>query len=100
MTLKIMVAMLGAAGMLWSQAATTTAIQAGKLFDPKSGRMLANQVVLIQGDRITSVGPAASVTIPAGAKVIDLRRATVLPGLIDGHVHLTDATGACSIRCW
>lgn len=84
---------LGAATMLWSQAAQTTAIRAGKLFDPKSGQMLANQVVLIQGERIPSVGPATGVPIPAGANVIDLSRATVLPGLIDGHVHLTDAVG-------
>src|SRR5579871_5861376 len=55
--------------------------------------MLSNQVVLIQGEKITQVGPAASVTIPSGAKVFDLSRATVLPGLIDGHVHLTDAQG-------
>jgi imidazolonepropionase-like amidohydrolase len=79
--------------MLWSQAVQTTAIRAGKLFDPKSGQMLANQVVLIQGQRIASVGPAASVSIPAGTKVFDLSHATVLPGLIDGHVHLTDAVG-------
>ena len=79
--------------MLWSQAAQTTAIRAGKLFDPNSGRMLVNQVVLIQGELITDAGPAASVSIPAGAAVIDLSQATVLPGLIDGHVHLTDATG-------
>jgi imidazolonepropionase-like amidohydrolase len=54
---------------------------------------LANQVVLIAGDKITEVGPADQVKIPAGAKVIDLSKATVLPGLIDGHVHLTDAQG-------
>src|SRR5438067_5029575 len=48
---------------------------------------------IFQGERITAVGPAASVAIPPGAKVIDLSRASVLPGLIDGHVHLTDATG-------
>ncbi|MGA3235605.1 MAG: amidohydrolase family protein [Bryobacteraceae bacterium] len=91
--LKTGTVLLGAAAMLWSQAAQTTAIRAGKLFDPKSGQMLANQVVLIQGERIASVGPAASASIPAGAKVFDLSHATVLPGLIDGHVHLTDATG-------
>jgi imidazolonepropionase-like amidohydrolase len=79
--------------MLWSQPVQTTAIRAGKLFDPKSGQMLANQVVLIEGERIVGVGPAASVSIPAGARIFDLSRATVLPGLIDGHVHLTDATG-------
>jgi imidazolonepropionase-like amidohydrolase len=91
--LRTVTGMLGAATMVWSQGAQTTAIRAGKLFDPKSGQMLANQVVLIQGERIGSVGPAASVSIPAGAKVFDLSRATVLPGLIDGHVHLTDAAG-------
>jgi imidazolonepropionase-like amidohydrolase len=91
--LRTVTGILGAATMLWPQAVQTTAIRAGKLFDPKSGQMLANQVVLIQGQRIASVGPAASVSIPAGTKVIDLSRATVLPGLIDGHVHLTDAVG-------
>ena len=91
--LKAVTGILGAAAVLWSQAAQTTAIRAGKLFDPKLGQMLANQVVLIQGDRITAVGPAATVSMPAGAKMIDLSRATVLPGLIDGHLHLTDAAG-------
>jgi imidazolonepropionase-like amidohydrolase len=89
--LKMIVGILGAATMLWSQA-QTTAVRAGRLFDPKSGQMMVNQVVLIQGERITQVGPAASVSIPSGARVIDLGRATVLPGLIDGHVHLTDAS--------
>ncbi len=89
--LKTIVGILGAATVLWSQA-QTTAVRAGRLFDPKSGQMMMNQVVLIQGDRITQVGPAASVSIPSGARVIDLGRSTVLPGLIDGHVHLTDAS--------
>jgi imidazolonepropionase-like amidohydrolase len=91
--MRTVTGILAAATMLWPQAVQTTAIRAGKLFDPKSGRMLANQLVLIEGERITSVGPAASVSIPAGAKVFDLSRATVLPGLIDGHVRLTDAVG-------
>ena len=64
------------------------AVRAGRLFDPKSGTLLANQVVLIRGDRITDVG--ASLQIPAGARVIDLSRATVLPGLIDTHLHVMD----------
>ena len=64
------------------------AVRAGRLFDPKSGKNLVNQVILIQGDRIADVGPADRVTIPQGARVIDLSRATVLPGLIDRHVHL------------
>ena len=49
--------------------------------------------MLISGDKITDVGSSNTVRIPAGAKVIDLSQATVLPGLIDGHVHLTDAAG-------
>src|SRR5262245_50448715 len=62
------------------------AIRAGRLFDAKSGNILNNQIVLIQGDRIADVGPA--VRIPAGARVIDLSMATVLPGMIDTHVHV------------
>jgi imidazolonepropionase-like amidohydrolase len=91
--LRTVIGILSAAITLWPQAAPITAIRAGKLFDPKSGQMLPSQVVLIQGDLITGIGPAATVSIPTGAKVIDLSRSTVLPGLIDGHVHLTDAVG-------
>jgi len=89
--LRIVVGMLCAAA-LWSQAPQTIAVRAGRLFDPKSGQLLTNQVVLIQGERIAQVGAAGAVTIPSGVRVIDLSRATVLPGLIDGHVHLTDAS--------
>jgi imidazolonepropionase-like amidohydrolase len=64
------------------------AVRAGRLFDSKTGQMLTNQVVLLQGDRITEVGPAAQVKIPAGVQVIDLSQATVLPGLIDAHTHM------------
>src|SRR6202161_2006382 len=82
-----------AAAVMASAQGQVTAVRAGKMFDPKSGTNLTNQVVLIAGDKITDVGPADRVKIPAGAKVIDLSNATVLPGLIDGHVHLTDAQG-------
>ena len=64
------------------------AVRAGRLFDPKSGTNLTNQVILIKGGRITDVGATDRVQIPQGAGVIDLRNATVLPGLIDRHVHL------------
>jgi len=64
------------------------AVRAGRLFNSKSGRMLSDQVIIIQGERITAVGPSARIQIPAGAEIIDLSHATVLPGLIDRHVHL------------
>src|SRR6202035_4554082 len=89
--LSVLVFVLAAA--LSAEAQQVTAIRAGKMFDPKSGTNLTNQGVLITGDKITDVGPADRVKIPAGAKVIDLSQATVLPGLIDGHVHLTDSQG-------
>jgi imidazolonepropionase-like amidohydrolase len=66
----------------------TVVIRAGDLFDSKSGKMLENQVILIEGERIKSVGSADSTTIPQGAQEIDLSKATVLPGLIDGHTHV------------
>jgi imidazolonepropionase-like amidohydrolase len=91
--LRTAIALFGAVTALWAQAPRTIAVRAGRLFEPKSGRLLVNQVVLIQGERITAAGPANGVPIPSDAKVIDLGQATVLPGLIDGHVHLTDAAG-------
>ena len=64
-------------------------IKAGKLFDARNGRMLANQAILIERDRIKEVGDWAVVSgHAAGAKVIDLSSVTVLPGLIDCHAHV------------
>jgi imidazolonepropionase-like amidohydrolase len=61
------------------------AVRSGRMFDAMAGTMLNNQIILIKGDRIADVGP--SVQIPPGARVIDLGGATVLPGMIDAHVH-------------
>ncbi len=70
------------------------AIRAGRLFDSKSGQTLTNQVIVIQGERITEVGASSAVKIPAGAEVIDLSRSTVLPGLIDAHTHMFNQRNA------
>ncbi len=71
-----------------AQTAQVTAIRAGRLFDSKSGKIAENQVILVEEEKITAVGPADRVQIPAGAQVIDLSKGTVLPGLIDGHTHV------------
>src|SRR3984893_15366542 len=90
----IFFAVLGAVAPLWAQAPRVVAVRAGHLFNSKSGTMLANQVVLIDGEKITDVGPADRVQIPAGAPVIDLSQATVLPGLIDAHTHVYSSLSA------
>jgi imidazolonepropionase-like amidohydrolase len=66
----------------------TVYIRAGHLFDGTGDKTRDNMVIVVVGDRIQSVAPANSVTIPAGATVMDLSHATVLPGLIDCHTHL------------
>ena len=75
----------------WAQQTTSSAktvvIRAGHLLDVKTGKTLANPIIVVQGDRIASVGSDAQP--PAGAQVIDLSNATVLPGMIDAHTHLT-----------
>src|SRR3979490_2575079 len=84
----IFVAVLGSVTPLRAQTPQVVAVRAGHLFNSKTGAMLANQVVLINGEKITDVGPADRVQIPPGAQVIDLSQATVLPGLVDAHTHV------------
>ena len=69
-------------------AAQVTAIKAGRLIDPDAGAVLTDQMILIREGKIDSVGKG--LPIPADAKVIDLSKMTVLPGLIDCHTHVAD----------
>ena len=71
-----------------SCAAQVTAIKAGRLIDPEAGAVRNDQVILIRDNKIEAVGK--DLAIPAGTKVIDLSKMTVLPGLIDCHTHLAD----------
>jgi len=70
-------------------------VRAGRLIAVRAGSVLQNQAILIEGDRIKEVGPADAVAAhaPREARVIDLRNATVLPGLIDCHTHITSDPG-------
>jgi imidazolonepropionase-like amidohydrolase len=81
------------AGTFWAQqgahAAKTVVVRAGHLLDVKTGKTLNNQTIIIQGDKIAQVGGIKDQFLPTGATVIDLPNATVLPGLIDAHTHLT-----------
>jgi len=94
---KIFSALAGVAVLsatLLSQAPTTptvtvvTVIRAARLFDGKGDATVPDGVVIVEGTRIRSAG--SRLAVPAGAQVVDLGDATILPGFIDAHVHLTD----------
>ena len=63
-------------------------LQARRLIDGTGRAPIDQPIIVVTDDRITAVGPAATITFPAGAKVIDLGDATLLPGFIDAHTHL------------
>jgi imidazolonepropionase-like amidohydrolase len=69
-----------------SVAAQVTAIRAGRVVDPETGKIETNQIILVEGRDIKAVG--ANVSIPSGATVIDLSKFTVMPGMMDAHAHL------------
>lgn len=87
----------------------TLAIINGNLFDSERGTMVPRVTILIRGDRVVAVGPADSIKVPAGARVIDAAGKTVMPGMWDMHTHLFHtseltsglsqlATGITSVR--
>lgn len=78
-------------GLLHAQTKTVTVVRAGKLIDTDNGKVLDNQLILIENDTIRAVG--SNIAIPKNATVIDLSKATVMPGLIDCHTHVTSQPG-------
>ncbi|HTG83646.1 MAG TPA: amidohydrolase family protein, partial [Gemmatimonadales bacterium] len=76
------------------------AIRAGHLVDVQRGTLEGEALILIKGERIVQVSPGG--TVPSGVRVIDLSKLTVMPGLIDAHVHLTigtpDTTALATLR--
>jgi len=74
--------------LIGAASAQVTAIRAGKLIDPDSSAVLKNQIILIRDSKIQALG--SDLAIPPDARIIDLSKMTVLPGLIDCHTHLAD----------
>jgi imidazolonepropionase-like amidohydrolase len=95
----------GVVGLRAQQSATppakggTLAIVGGFLLDGYGGPPLHDAVVLIEGNRIVAAGPAARLAVPPGAQVVDANGYTVMPGLIDAHVHL-DILGHGDYPTW
>src|SRR5438552_11186253 len=75
----------------------TIALKAARLFDGKSNALVQNGVVIVQGDKIVDAG--SNLPIPSGAQVVDLGDATLSPGFMDAHTHLTlDYSGDYNLR--
>lgn len=67
---------------------TVKAFRGGRLVDGNGGPPIDNAVVVVTGNRVTAVGPAASTPVPAGATVFDIPGTTIMPGLVELHTHL------------
>src|SRR5437899_1863283 len=70
-------------------ASKRTVIRAGRLLNVRTGELRGNQAIVIEGDKISQISPSAEVKAAVGDTTIDLPDATLLPGLIDMHTHLT-----------
>src|SRR6266436_5041709 len=87
----VMATLTGMAVPASAQAPATkrTVIRAGHVLNVRTGELRANQAIVIEGDKIMQIAPSSEVTAAAGDTTIDLSNATLLPGLIDMHTHLT-----------
>ena len=83
------VAVLCLGTQLLAQTSRRVVVHAGHMFDVKTGKMLADPMLVIEDGKIVSAGEAGETKVPADAVRIELPNATVLPGLIDAHTHLT-----------
>jgi imidazolonepropionase-like amidohydrolase len=99
--------LIGVAALVFAQASLADAVpaparpivlKAARLFDSVSGNVLEHGMVVVSGSKIVAVG--SDLKIPDGAQVIDLGDATLLPGFIDAHVHLSDESSAEWYHDW
>jgi imidazolonepropionase-like amidohydrolase len=70
-----------------------TAIKGGRLIDGNGGAVVKDPVIVIKGDRIQAIGPAKDVKIPKNAEIVDAKKHTLMPGMMDNHLHL------CMFNC-
>jgi imidazolonepropionase-like amidohydrolase len=70
----------------------TTVLRAARMIDGTGAPTVSNAAIVVTDDRIVAVGPASAVTVPAGARVLDLGDVTLLPGFIDAHTHIIGRT--------
>jgi imidazolonepropionase-like amidohydrolase len=89
---SICVLIFPAIGFSQAQPTSRTLVRAGHLVDVRAGRVLDAQTLAVSGDRIVAVEPTSQAQAKPGDTVIDLGDATLLPGMIDVHTHLTDDT--------
>lgn len=75
------------------QSQQATVVKASRMIDPRRDTPIDDAVVVVRGDSIEAAGSAAEVKVPPGARTIDLTGYTILPGLIDCHVHITGNPG-------
>jgi imidazolonepropionase-like amidohydrolase len=87
-TLAVLFALL-AANTIAQQSSRSLVIHAGHMLDVKTGKLLSDQTLVIEDGKIVSAGASPDTKAPADAARIDLANATLLPGLIDAHTHLT-----------
>src|SRR5262245_63525012 len=76
------------AGIARKEHAVKWAIKAQRLFDGTGNPVVRDALVVIENERITAAGPASQVALPEGTTVLDVGNRTVMPGLIDAHVHI------------
>ncbi len=88
-TFLAMLAGMAVTASAQSPAPKRTVIRAGRVLNVRTGELRANQAIVIEGDKIAQVAPSSDVTAAPGDTTIDLPDATMLPGLIDMHTHLT-----------
>jgi imidazolonepropionase-like amidohydrolase len=90
--------LLAACQPIGANAAPTLALTNGTLIDGTGSSPIPDAVVLIQGDKVLAAGSVDEISIPAGAEVIDVQGATILPGFINAHVH--DGFNPSNLRAW